>query len=687
MTYRSVWLSLLLGILALCLSTGALAQDACSFKSGGDKATGLTFGASVTLPGLTSHGAIAQMKGIAPGDGFDIGQDSYQGSQGSLTLHQKAAGNARGFPLFVAATDAGALSIDMTLPAGMTAKPDDVRRELCGMLTRVKSTGGPAVAAASDSHASPAGSNANTAFNAAALFGPVDTTKLCMTNFTMAMGESEGNSYATWSMASSVDPHDAIATMKKFIAGVKDFQVLTEDYHGHEGELTVMMKSADTVRDKAFRLGGPDTRGFPFHITVDGDLAAISFVAQVNPDQTNIVSARVEYQACGLIAGATHSELPPAPSDSAEGNMPLEQKPASRFAGLFKSRKTRAQEATQQVDDKVKARQEAAATLYRRAIASGKAVVVMPMVDIGEKYKNMPPPTPGTDSFLDYTVDRDSTIIWQKNGEPNSVLKVGYTQSIDRIGLHGYLTGVDEGKSYYMFYIVDPGTYSLVGNTYKLLRMDFPEMSGKQWQAKPKIGIASMTATKEKEYYQTQEWYAAQYGTRTVSDGSYCDIMDVGSGGCVHMSEATHNETVTTDPGGWRNTLKAKMVNGVAMATKLTHPFATLTVGSGEAVVADGFYDDSYATGINTDGCNQADSNLVNCTIKNFTLYRIATRVSDIKDGANDVFAAQYLVNNRLPFSTDILKARDVNVSAKPAEAKIGTFEAGWAKPYVLSSK
>jgi hypothetical protein len=394
----------------------------------------------------------------------------------------------------------------------------------------------------------------------------------------------------------------------------------------------------------------------------------------------------MEYNACSLIAGATHSELPPAPSDSAAGNMPLEQ-PTSRFAGLFKSRKTRAQEATQQVDDKVKARQEAAATLYRRAIASGKAVVVMPMVDIGEKYKNMLPPTPGTDSFLDYTVDRDSTIIWQKNGEPNSVLKVGYTQSIDRIGLHGYLTGVDEGKSYYMFYIVDPGTYSLVGNTYKLLRMDFPEMSGKQWQAKPKIGIASMTATKEKEYYQTQEWYAAQYGTRTVSDGSYCDIMDVGSGGCVHMSEATHNETVTTDPGGWRNTLKAKMVNGVAMATKLTHPFATLTVGAGEAVVADGFYDDSYATGINTDGCNQADSNLVNCTIKNFTLYRIATRVSDIKDGANDVFAAQYLVNNRLPFSTDILKARDVNVSAKPAEAKIGTFEAGWAKPYVLSSK
>ena len=91
------------------------------------------------------------------------------------------------------------------------------------------------------------------------------------------------------------------------------------------------------------------------------------------------------------------------------------------------------------------------------------------MVDIAQKHKNAALPMPGMDTYPAYNVDRNSTIIWQKNGEPNALLKVGYTQSMDRIGLHGYLTGIDVGKSYYMLYIVEPGTYSLIGNTYKLL--------------------------------------------------------------------------------------------------------------------------------------------------------------------------------------------------------------------------
>jgi hypothetical protein len=448
------------------------------------------------------------------------------------------------------------------------------------------------------------------------------------------------------------------------------------------------MKTGDTVRDAGFSINGPDRRGFPFHVTVDGDLAAVSFVAQANPDQTNINTAHMEYMACGLIAGATHSDLPPDLSKSTGAGMIPEQ-PTSRLGNLFKSRKTLVKEATKRVDDKIKARQDASATLYQRAIASGKAVVVVPMVDIGEKYKGGPAPVPGMDIYPEYSVDRNSTIIWEKNGDPKAVFKVGYAQSMDRIGLHGYLTGIDVGKSYYMFYIVDPGTYSLVGNTYKLLRMNFPEMSAKQWQAKPKIGLASLTATKEKEFYQTQEWFAAQYGTQTVSDGSYCDMVVSGGGvtGCGHWSEASHNETVTTDPGGWRSVTNSKMVDGVAIATKLTRPFATMHVGAGEALVVDGFYDDSYNTGINTNGCNQEDSNLVKCTIKNYTLFRIASRTDDLHDGAEDIFAAQYLINNRLPFNKEILRAGQVNISASPGEVKPGTFEAGWAKPYSFSTQ
>lgn len=683
MTYRSVWLAAAAGMLALCLSTGALAQDACTLKTGGDKATGMTFGAGVTTPGVTARDALAQMKDISA-KAYDADQPNFQGSEGTLTIHQRAAGNARGFPLFITATDAGAVNIDMTLPAGMTAKPENVRTELCGMLAKVKPTPGAATASAADTYASTASARVGGLPSAATLFGPVDSTKLCLTNFTMAPGDAEGNTFSTWTMAPSIDPHDAMATMKKFIAAVSDFELVSETYHGHEGELTVAMKTGATVRDRG--MAGPGERGFPFHVTVDGDLAAISFVAQANPDQLNINTAHMQYMACGLIAGATHSEMPP---DVMKNGAAIAPPISSRLAGLFKSRTTLVKEVTQQANDKMKARLDASTTLYGRAIASGKAVVVMPMVDIGEKYRQTGLPLPGADAYPTYSVDRNSTIIWQKNGDVNALLKVGYTQSMDRVGLHGYLTGIDAGKSYYMFYIVDPGTYSLIGNTYKLLRTNFPDMTAKQWQATPKIGLASLAATKEKEFYQTQEWFAAQYGTRTVSDGTYCDTMvmsGAGAGGCVHSSEATHSETVTTDPGGWRSVTHAKMVDGVAVATKLTRPFATVSIGAGEALVVDGFYDDVDTASINADACNQADSNLVNCAIRRFTLHRIASRVSDLNDGPASAMDGQFLINDRMPFGKDLFKTRDVHVSANPDTAKIGSFEAGWAKPYSFST-
>lgn len=67
------------------------------------------------------------------------------------------------------------------------------------------------------------------------------------------------------------------------------------------------------------------------------------------------------------------------------------------------------------------------------------------------------------------------------------------------------------------------------------------------------------------------------------------------------------------------------------------------------------------------------------------TAYRIASRASDLNDGPSSFMDDQYLINNRMPFSKDIFKTRQVNVSASPAEEKLGTFESGWAKPYSLS--
>jgi hypothetical protein len=678
------WL-LLMGVMRSCP-----AQDACvaNFTHGGDSKSGLTFASNMTVAGIDGHSGIAQMKSIAPPAGFEIGPDDYQQGQGTLTLLQKARAGTRGFPIFVTASEAGNVAINMTLPAGMQAKPEDVRQAICGMLDRLKPTGTSNTTGATSSAsgtATPAAASARPSM--ASAFGPVDTTRLCMTNFTTTLGNAEYDTFATWSMTSSIDPHASIALMKQMIGAIKDYSVASEDYHGHEGDLMVVMKSADTVRDHVPGFGGSDTRGFPFHILVDGDLAAISFVAQVNPDQKGIIPARMEYTACSLFAAATGSAMPPDPPKgltSADTRL-LGESERSRnpFKNTPQALRNKAQ---QEADDKIKARWQASTTLYRRAIASGKAVVVIPGLSIGQKYNGGA--VIGTERYPAYSADWDSTLIWQNKTDEKSFLKVGIKDSVDRVGLHGYLTGIDAGKSYYMFYIVEPGTYSLTGNTSKLRRMEFPDMTSKHWKAKAPIGLASLSTFKDREYFQTQEWFNAQYGTRTVSDGSYCDVIVVGGGvgGCGHMTEMTHNETVVTDPGGWRAVTHAKTIDGVAVANKLSREFASFTVSAHEAILVDGFYADQSNTTVDTDACNQADSNLVNCSIKSLTLYRIAAHLDAMHDGPTSDLDSQFLVNSHFPFDAGLVQSRQEKVVATAAEEKPGTFEAGWAKPYFLSA-
>jgi hypothetical protein len=692
MRYRSSLYPALLGWLLLIVMRSSLAQDACvaNFTHGGDSKTGLTFTANMTVAGVDARGGIEQMKSLAASAGFEIGADEYRENQGTLTIQQKAREGARGFPAYITANDAGNVSINMTLPAGMKAKPEDVRQVLCGMLLALKpsSASNPRVAksSAASTAALPVAVNRPTMATA---FGPVDTTKLCMANFTTVRGDIEGDTFSTWSMTSSLDPHAAIALIKQMVAAVQDFSVASEDYHGHEGDLMVVMKSADSVRDHIPGFGLSDKRGFPFHIIVDGDLAALSFTAQVNPEQKGIIAARMEFHACSLFAAATGSTMPPNPPKGAAVSDYELLGESERSRNPFKNTpQARAKQAQQDTKDRVETRLQASTTLYRRAIASGKAVVAVPGVDFAEKFKGARL-LPGSDSYPAYAADQDSTVIWQNKADEKGFLKVGFKESMDRVGLHGYLTGVDAGKSYYMFYIVAPGTYSITGNTAKLRRMDFPDMTSRQWSAKVPIGLASLSTFKDKEYYQTQEWFSAQYGSRTVSDGSYCDmvVMGGGTGGCAHMSEATHTETTVTDPGGWRAVTHAKSVDGVAVATKLTREFASFAVSPGEAILVDGFYANEYNTNVDTNACNQADSNLVNCSIKTYTLYRIAAHLDAMHDGPTSGLEALYLVNSRFPFDAGLVQPRQVKVVATAGEEKPGTFEAGWARPYFLSTR
>ena len=70
-----------------------------NFKREADTGSGTRFSTFATVPGLDARNAIAQLKQIAAGDGFLVGDEHYTGSTGQLTIQQQQSDRARGFAI------------------------------------------------------------------------------------------------------------------------------------------------------------------------------------------------------------------------------------------------------------------------------------------------------------------------------------------------------------------------------------------------------------------------------------------------------------------------------------------------------------------------------------------------------------------------------------------------------------
>jgi len=142
--------------LVLLTTHSAFAQDECAanFKAEGDPRNGATYGTFVTIAALDPHSALGQMERFALEQGFKIGAESYSGEEGTLTVVQNDSNNIlhphKGFPILIKADrTTNRLAMALQLNQGQTAKPEDVRGSLCGMLTKVKmDDSGAALAAA-----------------------------------------------------------------------------------------------------------------------------------------------------------------------------------------------------------------------------------------------------------------------------------------------------------------------------------------------------------------------------------------------------------------------------------------------------------------------------------------------------------------------------------------------------------
>jgi hypothetical protein len=132
----------LLAFIAACAASQAMAST-CedSFREEGDPRNGVEYQATKSIADLSAMGALGQLGAIAAADGFNVHGIESVGAGGKLTIEQ-AKGVARPFLIHIEATPAGSaaqVSISTRLNRGVTAKQDDMRRNMCGMLHRVKS--------------------------------------------------------------------------------------------------------------------------------------------------------------------------------------------------------------------------------------------------------------------------------------------------------------------------------------------------------------------------------------------------------------------------------------------------------------------------------------------------------------------------------------------------------------------
>lgn len=575
-----------LTFLGLMLGLGwhhAAAAAGCeaNFKREADTGAGTRFSTFATIPGLDARNAIAQLKQIAAGDGFLIGDENYTGSAGQLTIQQQQSDRARGFAITLTANqDTKTLSVATTLPPGMQAAPETIRGGMCGMLGRVDmsrnavSTGVAATAPASPGDAFPA--------------APAFTT--CTYNFRPALDGVTGRHYTTWLPIKTLNPADAAARLTQAATAAK-LGVTSNERHGTLTEVTLVQPLSDQG----------EKRAFPIRFMLEESLGVISVVARLNPKQ-EMDDETLRKEICSLVAAATAA----APGESKEPPaLPRERKLERWHAGID--------------------------WLINRAVVAGKSLVIVPAINLDRKYT-------GDEAVNEkkwaFRTDVTATTIWQNKANARDVIRVGPDEPFTEVGLHGYVSTFVAGNTQYFVYIVNPGTYTVAGNTYETTADTMSQLGTQQKPGRSPLGQIALLPKKNTDFIQSQEWFNAQFRDREVTD-TYCSSVFVQSGGCAFWATEKRTVSEMTEPAGWKTVTREKSVDGLAVSTRLKREFASFSVAAGEAVVIDGLYPTPPNADYDKQAC-EIVSGQIQCDLTRYTLTRIPADMAHVQGLASD---------------------------------------------------
>lgn len=128
--------SIILLVTAVQISANTCEKN---FLAEGDPRNGAEFSTSTAINDLSSSSALGQLRAIALADGFNVLGEESTASQGTLTIEQKNGRHP--FLIYLTAVnknDAADISIRTKLNRRTVAKPEDIRKGMCGMIARIK---------------------------------------------------------------------------------------------------------------------------------------------------------------------------------------------------------------------------------------------------------------------------------------------------------------------------------------------------------------------------------------------------------------------------------------------------------------------------------------------------------------------------------------------------------------------
>lgn len=129
-------------IYPICFVSALANANDCekNFSSMGDPRNGAEFSTSADLTQVTTDSALGQLRGIAIKDGFNVINEESTAQNGTLVIEQKKGVRHPFLIYFTAEAKSGftTVSVRTRLNKKVTAKPEDMRQGMCGMIARVK---------------------------------------------------------------------------------------------------------------------------------------------------------------------------------------------------------------------------------------------------------------------------------------------------------------------------------------------------------------------------------------------------------------------------------------------------------------------------------------------------------------------------------------------------------------------